>query len=70
MPLQSPFNFTVEEHDPAERQPFVIHAGANNVGVARAAFVQVVKLLPGRRVLLRNGARVLEQNDSPPPNST
>jgi hypothetical protein len=32
MPLQSPFNFTVEEHDPAERQPFVIHAGANNVG--------------------------------------
>jgi hypothetical protein len=34
MPLQSPFNFTVEEHDPAERQPFIVHAGANDVGVA------------------------------------
>jgi hypothetical protein len=59
MPLQSPFNYTVEEHDPAEREPFIIHAGANDVGVARAAFAEVVKQLPGRQVLLRNGARVL-----------
>jgi hypothetical protein len=29
MPVQSPFNLTVEEHDPAEREPFIVHAGAN-----------------------------------------
>jgi hypothetical protein len=52
MPLQSPFNFTVEEHDPAEREPFIVHAGTNDIGVARAAFAEVVKQLPGRHVLL------------------
>jgi hypothetical protein len=62
MPLQSPFNYTVEEHDPAEREPFIVHAGANDVGVARVAFAEVVRQLPGRQVLLRNGARVLEQS--------
>jgi hypothetical protein len=61
MPLQSHFNFTVEEHDPAGCQPFIVHAGANDVGVARAAFTELAKQLPGRQLLLRNGARVLEQ---------
>jgi hypothetical protein len=62
--LPSPLNFTVEEHDPAEREPFIVHAGANAVSVARAAFAEVAKQLPGRHVVLRNGARVLEQTAS------
>jgi hypothetical protein len=63
MPLQSPFTFTVEEHDPQGRWPFVVHAGANNISVARAAYFEAVKHLPEGRVLLRSGARVILNSD-------
>jgi hypothetical protein len=63
MPLQSNFSFTVEEHDPQGRWHFVIHAGANNISVARAAYFEILKHLPDRLVLLRQGARVILQSD-------
>jgi hypothetical protein len=70
MPLQSNFAFTIEEHDPQGRWPFVVHAGANNISVARAAYFEMLKHLPERRVLLRNGARVIlssdRKQDTPP----
>jgi hypothetical protein len=59
------FEFTVEEHDKAQRAPFVVHAGANNVGVAWAAYEALRERMPDRLIMLRQASRVIERSDQP-----
>ena len=63
MGLQSNFNFTIEEHDPQGRWPFEVHAGANNITVARAAYREMSRQSPERLIILRQGMRVVLRND-------
>ena len=63
---QHAFEYTVEEHDPHGRVPFVVRAGANNVGAAQAAYQALRKRMPERLLMLRHSARILERSDEPP----
>jgi hypothetical protein len=61
---------TVEEWDEAESGIIETLARCSNILVARGAFDAAVKLRPRSRILLRDGARVIERHDgrpSPPP---
>ena len=60
---QHAFEYTVEEHDPHARASFIVHAGANNVGVAQAAYEALRKRMPGCLLMLRHSARILERSD-------
>jgi hypothetical protein len=57
------FQFTVEEHDRANRAPFIVHAGANNVGVAWAAYEALRERMPDRLLMLRQASRAIERSD-------
>ena len=60
---QHAFEYTVEEHDAQGRGPFIVHAGANNVGVAQAAYEALCQRMPERLLMLRHSARILERSD-------
>ena len=55
------FNFTVEEFD--RERPISVHAGANNISVAQAAYEAVKRELPQRVVALCQRARILQRSD-------
>jgi hypothetical protein len=56
------FNFTVEEM--LDGRPIAIHAGADNITVARLAYEAVKRELPRERVVtLCQRARVIKRSD-------
>jgi hypothetical protein len=60
----------VEEWDEAESGVTEVMARCANVPIGRGAFEAAIKLRPRSRILLRDGARVIERHDgrpSPPP---
>lgn len=60
----------IEEWDDAESGIIEVMARCCNLPVGRGAFDAAVKLRPRSRILLRDGARVIQRHDgrpSPPP---
>jgi hypothetical protein len=64
------FGVTVVETDDAESGIIEVMARCCNVPIGRGAFEAAIKLRPRSRILLKDGARVIERHDgrpSPPP---
>ena len=57
---QHEFNFTIEEWS---RNGSRVHAGANNITVARAAYEEQKRQTPDRLIKLKQGARIIERSD-------
>jgi hypothetical protein len=58
---------TVEEWDDAESGVVEVLARCSIVPIGRGAFEAAVKLRPLSRILLRDGARVIQRHDGKPP---
>jgi hypothetical protein len=63
MPPIDRLEFHIEQWDAADVRPERLIAASDHLLIAKAAFVEAVRLMPAKRLYLRHRARIIEKHE-------